>query len=160
MEPHASRDGDGARTGCLPAEGLGRARAHPRRDSSAQNSGGCSGGWPARARRPGDAAQTVRRPCAAPEHGPAFEKTATSPHRSRTEEHAMSRRTRITTSAAAERKLERQRRNKMATRLGIALIFAISVAISSVANAALNVPKAKCGPTDRPETGLQGQTSN
>jgi uncharacterized protein (TIGR03382 family) len=40
------------------------------------------------------------------------------------------------------------------------LFCAVAIAMPSVAQAALNVPKATCGPKDRPETGLQGQTSN
>src|SRR5437867_4349811 len=42
----------------------------------------------------------------------------------------------------------------------VGLLFAAFVGVPSIALAALNVPKAKCGPNDRPETGLQGQTSN
>jgi MYXO-CTERM domain-containing protein len=38
--------------------------------------------------------------------------------------------------------------------------FAALAAVPFAATAGLNVPKAKCGPKDRPETGLQGQTSN
>jgi uncharacterized protein (TIGR03382 family) len=42
----------------------------------------------------------------------------------------------------------------------LGLVLAASAAFPPVAEAALNVPKAKCGANDRPETGLQGQTSN
>ena len=42
----------------------------------------------------------------------------------------------------------------------VALICAALTALPFAAEAALNVPKAKCGSNDRPETGLQGQTSN
>src|SRR5437867_4281862 len=42
----------------------------------------------------------------------------------------------------------------------VALVYVALTALPFAAEAALNVPKAKCGSNDRPETGLQGQTSN
>ena len=39
------------------------------------------------------------------------------------------------------------------------IVCAFGVGLSSAAEAGLNVPKATCGPNDRKETGLQGQTT-
>ena len=45
-------------------------------------------------------------------------------------------------------------------RILVALVCVALTALPFAAEAALNVPKATCGSNDRPETGLQGQTSN